>query len=102
MISPSLNSIPSIGVSKTGYADRERTLRGRVARGVNHDSISISPPSNKEKRFCLELVSCLSREARTAVSTGDILALREEVASGQYTPDPARIAANMLFLGENV
>lgn len=77
-------------------------MRRRAVRGVNQDSISISSPSNKESRFCLEMVSALSREVRTATSTGDLRALHEEVASGRYTPDPAKIAANMLFLGENV
>ncbi len=46
------------------------------------------------------LVSRLSQEVRTATTTGDIAALRQQVASGEYTPDPMAIAARILFLGE--
>ena len=46
------------------------------------------------------LVSRMSQEVRTATTTGDIAALRQQVASGQYIPDPMSIAARMLFLGE--
>ena len=48
----------------------------------------------------MALVSRLSQEVRTATTTGDISALRQQVATGQYTPDPASIAARILFLGE--
>ena len=48
----------------------------------------------------LEMVSQLSREVRTATTTGDIAALRQQVASNQYVPDPMAIAARILFLGE--
>lgn len=102
MVSPGLGSVPSVGISKTSYTERGREVCRRAVRGANHDSVSISPPSDKESRFSLELVSALSREVRTATLTGDLRALHEEVASGRYTPDPARIAANMLFLGENL
>ncbi len=46
------------------------------------------------------LVSRLSQEVRTSTTTGDIAALRQQVASGTYTPDPMAIAARILFLGE--
>ena len=46
------------------------------------------------------LVSRLSQEVRTATTTGDITALRQQVASGEYVPDPMAIAARILFLGE--
>ncbi|MCI8360485.1 MAG: flagellar biosynthesis anti-sigma factor FlgM [Clostridiales bacterium] len=101
MISSGLNSVPSVGISKTGYTNsKERTSRARVSQETKCDSVSIS--SNRENRVFMDVVSCLSREVRTAVSTSDIRALREEVASGRYTPDPAQIAANMLFLKESL
>jgi len=48
----------------------------------------------------MEMVSRLSREVRTANTTGDIQELHREVSAGEYTPDPAAIAARMLFLVE--
>ena len=46
------------------------------------------------------LVSKLSQEVRTATTTGDIAALRQQVADHTYTPDPSSIAARILLLGE--
>lgn len=102
MFSSRLNSVSPLGISKTSYPNKERTARIKTSQGANCDSVSISSPSNRENRFYLELVNSMSREVRTATSASDIRALREQVASGQYTPDPARIAASMLFLGENL
>ena len=102
MVSPGLGSVPSVGISKSGYTERGREVCRRAVRSANHDSVNISSPSDKESRFCLELISALSREVRTATSTGDLRVLHEEVSSGEYTPDPASIAANMLFVGENL
>lgn len=102
MISSNLGSVPAVGIPKTGYTNIERENRANASHGVNYDSISVSSPSSKENRFYMELVSRLSQEVRTATTTSDIRILREKVASGEYTPDPARIAANMLFLREEL
>ena len=81
-----------------------RTMAGRDSRaqaasgGSKYDSVTLSA-SSQDSRF-LGLVSKLSQEVRTATTTGDIAALRQQVADHQYTPDPASIAARMLFLGE--
>ena len=80
-----------------------RTMTGRdtktqVKGAANYDSVTLSTP-NQDGRF-LSLVGKLSREVRTANTTGDIAALRQQVADRQYTPDPAAIAARILFLGE--
>ena len=40
-----------------------------------------------------------AREVRTATTTGDIAALRQQVAEKTYTPDPMAIAKRILFLG---
>ncbi len=98
-IAPNLGSVQSVGASKT-YPNIERGNRAGTAHGVNYDSISVSS-SNKENRF-MDLVSRLSQEVRTATTTSDIRALHEEVAADRYLPDPARIAASMLFLREDV
>ena len=65
----------------------------------SYDSVTLSKPS-QNNRFHMDLVSRLSQEVRTSTTTGDIAKLRQQVASGQYTPDPMSIAARMLFLGE--
>ena len=48
----------------------------------------------------MEMVSRLSREVRTANTTGDIQELRQKVAAGEYHPDPMAIAGRMLFMVE--
>lgn len=65
------------------------------------DSITISGEGNGRSSFSLELKSRLSREVRVASSSGSaVAALRDEVQSGAYQPDPAAIARKMLLLGE--
>ena len=48
----------------------------------------------------MDMVGRLSQEVRTANTTGDIQALRQQVSTGTYTPDPMAIAARMLFMVE--
>lgn len=60
--------------------------------------MTLSTP-NQDSRFHMGLVSRVSQEVRTATTTGDIAALRQQVASGEYTPDPMAIAARILLLG---
>lgn len=45
----------------------------------------------------MDTVSRLSKEVRTATTTGRVQELRQAVSSGTYTPDPAAIAKRMLF-----
>ena len=81
--------------TRTGRDGRTQVTSG----SSNYDSVTLSAPS-QGNRFHMGLVSRLSREVRTATTTGDIAALRQQVASGEYTPDPMAIAARILFLGE--
>lgn len=91
-------------ISPIAPAKVYRTMAGRDSRtqtvsgGSKYDSVTLSA-SSQDSRF-LGLVSKLSQEVRTATTTGDIAALRQQVADHQYTPDPMSIAARMLFLGE--
>ena len=48
----------------------------------------------------MEMVSRLSREVRTANTTGDIQELRRVVSAGEYRPDPMAIAGRMLLMVE--
>ena len=94
-----LTSISSVGPSKVYGAKTGRGVRTQVSPGSsNYDSVTLSAPG-QDNRF-MDLVSKLSQEVRTATTTGDITALRQQVADHTYTPDPSAIAARILLLGE--
>ena len=100
LTSSGYGAISSIGPAKvyrtkTGQKERAKVGPG----GKQFDRVTISAPS-QDSRFHMGLVSRLSQEVRTATTTGDITALRQQVASGSYVPDPMAIAARILFLGE--
>ena len=83
------------------YQPVERTSRpAEVSSHNNFDSITISAAPTGEDRFQMELVSRLSKEIRTNTTTGDIQALRAQVANGTYQVDASAIAARMLHLSE--
>ena len=85
---------PKVYRTKAGRDNRTLAVPG----SNNYDSVTLSAPT-QDSRF-MGLVSKLSQEVRTATTTGDIAALRQQVADGQYTPDPMSIAARILLLGE--
>ena len=99
LTSSGYGAISSIGPSVAYPAKTGRKDRVKTGSGNKYDSVTISKPS-QDSRFHMGMVSRLSQEVRTATTTGDIAALRQQVASGQYIPDPMSIAARMLFLGE--
>ena len=91
--------ISSIGRAKTYYPAQKRGAAAQTVSGHNYDSVDFSAPAGR-KSFQMEMVSRLSREVRTANTTGDIQELRREVSAGEYRPDPMAIAGRMLFLVE--
>ncbi len=100
MMTPSSSgAISPVGATKTYFMNADREVQLNTAQSPQYDSVSISPAPTGDSRFHREVVSRLSKEIRTATTTGDIQALRQQVASGQYTPDPMAIAARILFLG---
>lgn len=92
-----ISSISPAKVYRTKTGRNERVKAG--PENNKYDSVTISTPS-QDSRFHMGLVGRLSQEVRTATTTGDIAALRQQVASGEYIPDPMAIAARILFLGE--
>ena len=92
--------IASLNSTATYYTNSEREARSHVTQNPQYDSVSLSPTPTGDNRFHRDVVSRISRNVRTATTTGDIQALRQQVASGQYVPDPMAIAARILFLGE--
>lgn len=104
MLSPSAyGAISSVGPAKVYRANMEREDRSRAAAdtrtGEKYDSVTLS--ATGQSKFHMALVGRLTQEVRTATTTGDISALRQQVSSGEYTPDPAAIARRIMFLGED-
>ncbi len=91
--------ISSISRTKAYYPAQKRGSAAQTISGHNYDSAEFSAPAGR-KNFQMEMVSRLSREVRTANTTGDIQELRREVSAGEYRPDPMAIAGRMLFLVE--
>lgn len=99
LTSSGYGAISPIGPAKVYRARAGRNDRAQVVSGSSYDSVTLSA-SGQDSRF-LGLVSQLSREVRTATTTGDIAALRQQVADHAYVPDPMAIAARILRLGES-
>ena len=86
--------------TSTYYVNTERDAHSRTALCPQYDSVSISHMPTGDSRCFKDIVSRLSQEVRTATTTGDIQTLRQQVAAGEYRPDPAAIAARIMFLRE--
>lgn len=99
LTSSGYGAISAVGPANVYRANKGRDNRVLTAPGSSkYDSVTLST-SSQDSRF-LGLVGRLSQEVRTATTTGDIAALRQQVAENQYAPDPASIAARILLLGE--
>ncbi len=66
------------------------------------DSVTLSGSDGTRSSFEMELRGKISQEVRTATSSGQVAALREQVQSGTYQVDAREIAKKMLLLGEAV
>lgn len=103
MIGPT-SGLPPVGSPMQTYFQPHTAAVSRQTEGrettvqQHHDSASFSPAPAGEGAFRKELISRVSRDVRTATTTGDIRALQQAVSAGTYTPDPAAIAGRMLAL----
>jgi negative regulator of flagellin synthesis FlgM len=72
----------------------------KLQRGAERrfDSITLSGES-KRSSFEMELRGKISQEVRTATTSGQVAALREQVQSGTYQVDAREIAKKMLLMG---
>ena len=93
--------ISSVSRTKTYYPVQKRGAAAPTSVGPNYDSATFSSLLAGEGSARMDTVSRLSHEVRTATTTGDIQALRQEVSAGAYTPDPMAIAGRILFLVED-
>lgn len=73
-----------------------KTGKGEFAR--RFDSFSISENSTADT-YALDLKSKLTQEVRTATSSEQIAAIREQIQSGSYQVDAREIAKKMLLMG---
>ncbi len=99
------NIMSQVGRSQRYYpsvAERDIASPTVSNENGNYDSVTLSTSPDDASRFYRDLVGRLSQEVRTTTTTGDIRALRQQVASGTYQSDAATIAARMLFLGEGL
>lgn len=93
--------ISSVGRTQRYYNTTERDIHSQPVQSEGkYDSITLSA-TNSERSSFKDLVGRLTQEVRATTTTGDIRALRQQVASGQYEPNASAIAARMLFLGED-
>ena len=74
-------------------AERSRRPDGKYDRFAPSD-----PLGQEERRSFLDAVSDLSRQVRTANTTGKIQELRAQVSAGEYRVDAREVAARMLLM----
>lgn len=87
----------AVQTQRTERADRVE----RVEPVRRFDSVTISGEKNRSS-FEMDLRRKLTQEVRTATSSGQISALRDEIQAGAYRVDAGAIAGKMLLLGEAV
>ncbi len=93
--------ISSLGSAQVYHPASEREVSAHTLQGHRYDCITLSSAPTGDSRVHMELVSRLSNEVRTTTTTGDIQALKTQLSTGQYQPDPMAIAARIMFLGED-
>jgi len=81
-------------------ASAVKTQRGGISR--RFDSVMLSTAEGTRSTYEMDLRGKLSQEVRTATSSGQVAALREQVRSGTYQVDARELAKKMLLLGEAV
>ena len=83
--------------SQAGAAKMQRG--GAVRR---FDSVMLSTTEGARSSYEMDLRGKISQEVRTATSSGQVAALREQVRNGTYQVDARALAKKMLLLDEAV
>lgn len=101
-----LTSTASSGVSMSGTTNvytnsRKYGIAPSEEKEHKYDSAQFSAVQGGDTAFRKELLSHISKEVRTATTTGDIQKYRREILEGTYTPDPMAIAGRILFFSED-
>ena len=77
-------------------AGAAKLQRGGASR--RFDSIMLSGGNGTRSTFEMELRGKISQEVRTATSSGQVAALREQVQNGTYQVDARETARKMLLM----
>lgn len=93
----SIMPIPSTKITQLNL-EREKAVQVEPPK-PQYDSVTISEQT-EDSAFRKELVSRLSKEIRTATSTGDIKKIKQEIDEGRYTIDAMRIAGRIMRLDD--
>ena len=97
--------IPGANISATETAARvyqgqsggtAKVQKGNASR--RFDSITLSGGDGTRSSYEMELRGKISQEVRTATSSGQVAALREQVQSGNYKVDAREVARKMLLM----
>jgi anti-sigma28 factor (negative regulator of flagellin synthesis) len=99
LIPNDFDAVSAVTPAKLTPVNAEHETPVQATQEPKYDSVTLTSQT-EESQFRKELVSRLSKEVRTAVSTGDIQQLQQEVQEGSYVPDPMRIAGKILLLNE--
>lgn len=84
----------------TSFYNRKSDSSSPACLEQRYDQVQFSSHLDARSKRLKETVGRLSHEVRTSVTTQDIEQLRQQVASGNYQPDPHEIAARMLLRRE--
>jgi anti-sigma28 factor (negative regulator of flagellin synthesis) len=92
--------IPPIDSGTTIYTGPKRATPATTTSEVEpqYDSASFSSVQDKDSAFQMQLVARLTKEVRTANTTSNIQKFRQAIVSGEYSPDPAAMAARILLM----
>ena len=97
--------IPGANISATETAARiyqgqsggaKKTQSGNVDR--RFDSVLLSGGNSSRSSYQMELRGKISQEVRTATTSGQVAALREQVQNGTYQFDARETARKMLLV----
>lgn len=93
--------IPTLTESGRAYAGQNSApVQTRRNQTVQHFDCFTSSGQVNRNSFEMELRGKITQDVRTATSSGMIAAVREEIQSGTYQPDPVAIARKMLLIEE--
>ncbi len=97
---PGANNISAAETAARVYTGQSggtaRVQRGGAER--RYDSITLTGGDGKRSSYEMELRGKISQEVRTATSSGQVAALREQVQNGTYEVDARAIARKMLLM----
>ena len=87
-------------VAGSGWSAPARTGRAGESFSAAFDQVQLSAQADSQLSRVKQLTARLSQQVRTRPTGGELELLRKDILSGQYLPDPDRIASHILLLRE--